>query len=148
MLLQSRILCMVNTKIQAWKTRLTHESDDEQFAQKQEEICHFVQDSHPKGLKRIIYSLQKRGTDKRITGKKKKRNLKLHLCKIPHRLTWSCSSWGGRRHLWQRCKSFCHKLPPRGQTHHSNQMIQHYKFTVCILITCWGQWKNQIHHIP
>lgn len=51
---------MVNTKIQAWRTRLTHESDDEQFAQKQEEICHFVQDSHPKGLKRIIYSLQKK----------------------------------------------------------------------------------------
>uniref|UniRef100_A0A671Y8P2 Uncharacterized protein n=1 Tax=Sparus aurata TaxID=8175 RepID=A0A671Y8P2_SPAAU len=34
MLLQSRIL-------------LTHESDDEQFAQKQEEICHFVQDNSP-----------------------------------------------------------------------------------------------------
>ena len=66
---------MVNTKIQAWKTRLTHEPNDEQFAQKQEEICHFVQDSHPKGLKRIIYSLHKRETDNRINekqGEKKK----------------------------------------------------------------------------
>ena len=55
MLLQSRILCMVNKKM-TWKIRLTHKPNNEQFAQKQEEICHFVQDSHPEGLKRIIDS--------------------------------------------------------------------------------------------
>lgn len=63
---------MVNTKIQAWKTRLTHESDDEQFAQKQEEICHFVQDSHPKGLKRIIYSLKKKKRNWQTNNREKK----------------------------------------------------------------------------
>lgn len=29
--------------------KLTDEPNDEQFAQEQEEICHFVQDSHPGG---------------------------------------------------------------------------------------------------
>lgn len=41
-------------------TRLTHEPNYEQFAQKQEEVCHFVQDRHPEGAQRIIYPLQKR----------------------------------------------------------------------------------------
>lgn len=34
--------------------RLTHKSNDEQFAQKQEEICHFIQDSHPGMLKTLL----------------------------------------------------------------------------------------------
>lgn len=70
---------MVNTKIQAWKTRLTHEPDDEQFAQKQEEICHFVQDSHPKGLKRIIYSLQKKRNWQTNNREKKEKKFEITL---------------------------------------------------------------------
>ncbi len=46
--------------------KLTHEANNEQFAQKQEEICHLVQNSHPEWLKQINYALQKKETINQI----------------------------------------------------------------------------------
>lgn len=61
-----------------------------------------------------------------------KQTLHLDLLQTQRTLTWSCSSWGGRRHLWQRCKSFCHKSPPRGQKHwlHSSSSTLQIRFSL------------------
>lgn len=53
-------------KDKGYINRLTNKPNNEKFAQKQEEICHFVQHSHPEGWKTIFYSLQTRKADNQM----------------------------------------------------------------------------------
>lgn len=64
-----------------------------------------------------------------------KQTLHLDLLQTQCTLTWSGSSWGGRRHLWQRCKSFCHKSPPWGQKHSFNHQSYSNSSTLQIVFS-------------